>query len=289
MSNTDEFWQYANEAILSASYAKTNEAEHGLLKFEHLPHSGDSPSVIIVDGQEHRTVEIFERELIRRRRTEIQLREALAREQALLRQKDELIQHQALLSQESDHRLLNGLQMIVSLLSLQGRASENAEVASQLAGAADRVATIGRIHRRLHSFDGIQTFAIKQYLHDICGDFSTMLSSGRPERIVVVEGIEINLPAATAIPLGFIASELITNAVKYGTGRITVSLERNPEKSYALAVSNDGPGLPEGFDPADRKGLGMRIILSFVKQIGGELRIGRGDCNQGTRFTVLFF
>jgi two-component system, sensor histidine kinase PdtaS len=283
MSNTDQFWQYANEAILSASYAKTNEAEHALLKFEHLPQSADSPSVIIVDGQEHRTVEIFERELI------IQLREALAREKALLRQKDELIQHQALLSQESDHRLLNGLQMIVSLLSLQGRASENAEVASQLAGAADRVATIGRIHRRLHSFDGIQTFAIKQYLHDICGDFSTMLSSERPERIVVVEGIEINLPAATAIPLGFIASELITNAVKYGTGRITVSLERNPEKSYALAVSNDGPGLPKGFDPADRKGLGMRIIRSFVKQIGGELRIGRGDCNQGTRFTVLFF
>ena len=68
--------------------------------------------------------------------------------------------------------------------------------------------------------------------------------------------------------------ELITNAVKYGTGRITVSLEPNPEKGYALSVSNDGPGLPEGFDPADRKGLGMRIIRSLVKQIGGELRNG---------------
>jgi two-component sensor histidine kinase len=289
MSETNQFWKYANEAILSASYAKNNAAEDGLLEFEHLPHGADFPPVIIVDGQQHRTVESCERELVRRRRTEIQLREALAREEALLRQKEELIQHQALLSQESDHRLLNGLQMIVSLLSLQGRASENAEVASQLAGAADRVATIGRIHQRLHSFDGIQTFAIKQYLQDICSDFSTMLFSGRPGRIVVVEGIEINLPAATAIPLGFIASELITNAVKYGTGRITVSLERNPEKGYALAVSNDGPSLPEDFDPADCKGLGMRIIRSFVKQIGGELRIGRGDCNQGTRFTVLFF
>ena len=57
----------------------TNEAERGLLKFEHSPHSADSPSVIIVDGQEHRTVEIFERELI------IQLREALAREGGELR------------------------------------------------------------------------------------------------------------------------------------------------------------------------------------------------------------
>jgi two-component system, sensor histidine kinase PdtaS len=87
---------------------------------------------------------------------------------------------------------------------------------------------------------------------------------------------------------GFIANELITNAVKYGTGRITVSLEPNPEKGYALSVSNDGPGLPEGFDPADRKGVGMRIIRSLVKQIGGELRIGRDDKNEGTRFTVLF-
>jgi two-component system, sensor histidine kinase PdtaS len=103
-----------------------------------------------------------------------------------------------------------------------------------------------------------------------------------------IEGVEANLLAATAIPLGFVANELITNAVKYGTGRITVSLEPNSEKGYALSVSSDGPGLPEGFNPADRKGLGMRIIQSFVKQIGGELRNGRGDRNQGARFTVLF-
>jgi two-component sensor histidine kinase len=192
------------------------------------------------------------------------------------------------LTQESDHRLLNGLQMIVSLLSLQSRTTENAEVASQLASAADRIATIGSIHHRLHSFDGVETFAIKQFLDDICRDFSIMLSSEYPKRTVVAEGIEIELPAVTAIPLGFIANELITNAVKYGTGRITVSLEPNSETGYALSVANDGPALPQGFDPANRKGLGMRIIQSFVKQIGGELRIGRDDSNQGARFTVLF-
>jgi two-component sensor histidine kinase len=47
---------------------------------------------------------------------------------------------------------------------------------------------------------------------------------------------EIELPAATAIPLGFIANELITNAAKYGTGRIMVRLEPNPEKGYALSL-----------------------------------------------------
>ena len=258
------------------------------MTIEYSPYKTDSPPIAMFKSQERRTVASYERELAIFRGTEIRLRDALAREEALLRQKDELILQQQVLSEESDHRLLNGLQMIVSLLSLQSRASENAEVASQLGAAADRIAAIGRIHQRLHSFDGMQTFALKRYLDDLCGDFSLMLTADRPERVIVVEGIEINLPAVTAIPLGFIANELITNAAKYGTGRIAVSLERHPEKGYALSVSNDGPGLREGFDPAASKGLGMKIIRSLVGRIGGELRIGQGDKNQGTRFTVLF-
>jgi len=258
------------------------------MTIEYSPSSAAATSIPRFESRERRTVASYERELTRRRRTEIGLREALAREDALLRQKDALIEQQQVLSEESDHRLLNGLQMIVSLLSLQSRASENAEVASQLAIAVDRVGAIGRIHRRLHSLDGVQAFALKQYLEDLCHDFSTLLSSERPGRVMVVEGIEIKLPAVIAVPLGFIANELITNAVKYGKGRIMVSLELSPEKGYALSVANDGPGLPEGFDPAASKGLGMRIIRSLVGRIGGELRFGQGDQNQGARFTVLF-
>jgi two-component system, sensor histidine kinase PdtaS len=125
----------------------------------------------------------------------------------------------------------------------------------------------GGLHQRLHSFDGIPAVAFKQYLEDLCRDFSTLLSSEEhPERSIVVEGIEINLPTAAGIPLGFIVNELITNAAKHGKGRITVRLERNPEKGYALSVSNDGPTLPEGFDPAACKGLGMRIVRSLVER-----------------------
>jgi two-component system, sensor histidine kinase PdtaS len=116
-----------------------------------------------------------------------------------------------------------------------------------------------------------------------------MLSSEeRPERVVVVEGIDMKLPTVTGIPLAFIVNELITNAAKHGKGRITVRLEPNPGQRYALSVSNDGPVLPEGFNRAACKGLGMRIIRSFVERIGGELRIGRGDDNQGTRVSILF-
>jgi two-component sensor histidine kinase len=246
---------------------------------------------MIFEGPERRTIASYERELTRHRRAEIRLRAALAREKALVHQKDELIEHQQVLGEESDHRLLNGMQMIVSLLSLQSRASANAEAASQLAVAANRVATIARIHRDLHNVDGVQTVALKQYIEDLCRDFSTMLSSEKsPEPVLTVEGIEINLPTVTGIPLGFIANELITNAAKYGygNGRITVRLEPNSGTGYALSVSNDGPPLPDGFDPAVRKGLGMTIVRSLVERIGGELRIARGDKGQGTRFTVLF-
>jgi two-component sensor histidine kinase len=271
-------------------------ALHGVQK--SLPHGvssvlanydgGGSLPNIIFTSPERRMSASYERERTRHSRGEVRLRQALARAKALLCQKDELIQQQSVLSQESDHRLLNGLQMIVSLLSLQSRASTNAEVVAQLAAAADRVATIGRIQRRLHSLDGVKAFALKQYLEDLCRDFSMILSA--EPRELVVEGINIELPAATAIPLGFIASELITNAGKYGAGRITVRLEAISAKGCALSVVNDGPALPEGFDPGAGKGLGMRIIRSLVKQIGGELQIDRGDKarGRGPRFTVLF-
>jgi two-component system, sensor histidine kinase PdtaS len=219
---------------------------------------------------------------------EAQLRSALAQSETLLRQKDEVIQRQELLKRESDHRFLNDLQMTISLLSLQSRASTNEEAAAQLAIAAKRISMIARIHRRLHSYDGVQVIDFKKFLEDFGRDFSAMLSSDERQEQILVEGIEIILPAATAIPLGFIVSELIANATKYGNGRIAISLQRDPAYGYALSVCNDGPALPEGFDPGASKGLGMKIIRSFTNQVGGELRIGRGDDGQGARFTVLF-
>jgi two-component sensor histidine kinase len=217
------------------------------------------------------------------------LREALAREAVLLRERDALLERQATLSREADHRFLNNLQMVSSLLSLQSRGVANAEAASALALAADRVSTIGRIHRHLHSNDGVENVAFKRFLEDLCRDVTVMMSAeDSATRTITVEGIELQLPTTIGIPLGFIASELITNALKYGDGPITVRLAPDRRKGCLLSVENAGPALPEGFDPAQSKGFGMRIIRSFVGAIGGELCIGRGENNQGARFTVLF-
>src|SRR5665213_4387928 len=99
-----------------------------------------------------------------------------------------------------------------------------------------------------------------------------------------VDTIELDVPVTAAVPLGFIVNELITNAAKYGNGRIAIRLESVGGENCALSVSNDGPALPEGFDPCARKGLGMTLVQSFVKQIDGVLRIERGDEYSGPQF-----
>lgn len=148
----------------------------------------------------------------------VQLRKELARSEALLLQKDELIHRQELLKADD-------LQMTISLLSLQSRNSTNPEAASQLTAAASRVSMIARIHRRLHSCEGVRTIEFKKFLEDFGREFSVMSSSDGSTGKISVDGIEINLPAPTAVPLGFIANELITNAAKYGKGRTDVRLE----------------------------------------------------------------
>ncbi len=231
-------------------------------------------------------ISMYEEELKKHKATEAKLRRSVTREKALLRQKDDLIEQKDILSRESEHRLLNGLQMITSLLSIQGRATKNAEVAAQLTIAANRVATIGRVHQHLHALDYVESVEFKQYLDSLCHDLSDMAS---PATVLVVEGIELKVPSVTGIPLGFIVSELITNSIKYAKGRITVKLETALGKGYALSVSDDGPGLPEGFDAAgSSNGLGLKVISSLVRQIGGRLQIARGDNGKGTTFTVLF-
>ena len=218
-----------------------------------------------------------------------ELRAALARESSLLHEKELLLRGQELLRAESDHRLLNGLQMVVSLLSLQSRSASTPEVARQLSVAANRVGAIERVHLRLHFHDGTKTVALKKYLQELCEDTSGLTDSGGMRRLeILVEGCEINIASATATSLGFIANELITNAVKHGRGRIIVGLDTDLDKGYALSVTNDGPPLPDGFDPAACKGLGMKIIESLVRTIGGDFGFGRGTDNQGTRFVVLF-
>lgn len=217
-----------------------------------------------------------------------ELQAALAREQALLREKQDLTQRQAMLTQEFEHRLVNGLQLIVSLLSLQSRTAPTPEASSQLLIAAGRVAALGRVHRRLHLLDHQDHVEFGRYLQHLCEDLSGLLSQDGTGHAIVVEAGNAEIPTALAIPLGFLVNELITNAAKHAKGHIIVRFEATAPAQYSLAVSDDGPGLPAGFAPADSKGLGMKILRALTQQINGALHISSGDNGRGTRFTVTF-
>jgi two-component sensor histidine kinase len=206
----------------------------------------------------------------------------------LLRDKNDLLERHATMAQEFEHRLVNSLQLIVSLLSLQSRAATTLEAATQLEIAANRVAALGRVHRQLHLLDHQETVEFKQYIQHLCEDLSGLLFKEGAKHAIVVEGANVEIPTALGIPLGFIVNELITNSAKYAKGTIIVRLGTRSAVSHSLSVSDDGPGLPADFDPAGGKGLGMKIIQSLVRQIGGELRIARADDGRGACFTVTF-
>jgi len=216
-----------------------------------------------------------------------ELQAARAREEAWLREKCDLFRRRDMLAQEFEHRLVNSLQIIVSLLSLQSRTA-GPEAAAQLTVAANRVASFGRVHRRLHLLDHQESVEFKQYLQHLCEDLSGLLFQEENERSIAVEGATIDIPTVLAIPLGFIVNELITNSAKYAKSNITVRLETSPSIGHSISVLDDGPGLPAAFDPAASKGLGMKIVGSLVKQIGGELQIAPGKSGRGACFTVTF-
>jgi two-component system, sensor histidine kinase PdtaS len=230
----------------------------------------------------------FARTSTRNEELTAKLHAALEREQILLRDRDELLNRQKLQAQEFDHRLLNSLQLIASLLSLQSRTAVP-EAAAQLIVAARRVAAFGRVHHRLHFLDHQDQVEFKQYLEHLCEDISGLLLEDRIGCSVVVEGVTAEIPTTLAIPLGFIVNELITNAAKYARGKTIIRLKKLSVVSHSLSVSDDGPGFPAGFVPADSKGLGMKIVQSLVTQIGGEFLITAADDGHGACFTVTFF
>jgi two-component sensor histidine kinase len=217
-----------------------------------------------------------------------ELRAAGVREDMLMREKRDLADRQVMLTQEFEHRLINGLQVVACLLSLQSRTASTDESSAQLAAAAGRVAALGRVHHRLHLLDHEDYVQVGDYLRHLCNDLSDLLCQGQSGRVIVFEGANSLMPSAIAIPLGFIANELITNSAKHGKAAITVRFESTSPASHLLTVLDEGPGLPVGFDPESSKGLGMRIVQGLVKQIGGALHIKPYKDWPGRRIGITF-
>jgi two-component sensor histidine kinase len=217
-----------------------------------------------------------------------ELHASYAREETLMQEMRTLSQRQKMQAEEFEHRLVNGLQLISSLLSLQSRIATTPEAGDQLTVAARRVAALGRVHHRLHLLDHQDHVEFKDYLGQLCNDLSNLLFEERASPTIVVDAARGEIPTAFAIPLGFIVNELVTNAAKYASGSIVVRFETTASDRHTLSVMDDGPGLQAGFDPASGKGLGMRIVQSLVKQIDGELHVLAREHGRGACFAIVF-
>lgn len=236
--------------------------------------------------QTGRGTSTYKRKLDKQKRVEEQLRQNLRRDEALLREMEAQLTQQQVLIEEFDHRLINSVQLIASILSLQSRATTNPEAALQLAAAANRVAAIERVHRRLHRLEHAETLELKQYLVNLCQDIAGMLPSFGSHAAIRVEGNEVEVATSRAVPLGLITNELITNSAKYGRGSITVRLDPAEDGRHALTVYDEGPGPGAEMDPSKPKGLGMKIVSALVRQVSGSVQLQQTP--GGSRMVVLF-
>jgi two-component sensor histidine kinase len=213
-------------------------------------------------------------------------RNAVADLSQQIAQKETALRRSAMMAKEVEHRVKNSLQLISGLLSVQSRALNDSYASEQLTLAANRVTAIARVHEHIYLSEGIESTDSKAYFQRLCDDLSSML---RPDEAgsIVVDAVETDIPTERVIPLGLILHELVTNAAKYGRGKITVTFERSGQNGYALSVADEGDGLPVDFNPASARGLGARVVRSLAKQLGGEVLYSKAAPSGGAKFTVL--
>ncbi len=172
--------------------------------------------------------------------------------------KDQLLRDKDLLMQEVHHRVKNSLQLVRTLLQLQGRAA-TPETRTKLDEAAQRIMTIAAVHQRLYAGPSVVAADVGTYLSGLLGDMHAIM--GVADRPIALEVEPMELLADHLTPLGLIVSELVTNAAKYGKGRIVVGVARAPG-GLDISVSDEGPGFP---DAMPGSGLGMRLITALAR------------------------
>ncbi|MEQ8925490.1 MAG: histidine kinase dimerization/phosphoacceptor domain -containing protein [Fulvivirga sp.] len=190
------------------------------------------------------------------------------------------------LLKEIHHRVKNNLQIISSILSMQSRKLEDSLAKTAVDEGRSRIKSMSLIHEKLYSSDQLTNVKMKDYIEELSGFlFNTYKPAGVVHQKINVE--DINMDIDTAIPVGLILNELISNALKYafsanGDGELDISL-RMENKEYVLQVSDSGKGLPLNF--TESQSMGMRLVNVLTEQLNGLLKI---ENESGAHFTLKF-
>lgn len=173
---------------------------------------------------------------------------------------------------------------MASVLSLQARAKENPETRSALEKAVARVQAIASAHEHFHQLKHNGRVEMRPYLEKLCTHLGDSLRDVRPIA-VRIKADEVHLRTEQAVPLGLIANELVTNALKHAfpdgrSGTIRVTLKG--ASSFALIVEDNGVGCP--LHKEER--LGSRLTRLLAEQLGAKL--AWEDASPGCRVRIEF-
>lgn len=198
----------------------------------------------------------------------------------------QLYDAQRILFQELQHRVANNMAFVGSLLHLQRRKvlADPSGAATALDDAMQRIDTMSRVHRRLYDPLSVE-LPIDSYFSELCDDL--VKASGVTGITCRIDMPDIRMNITRLMTLSLLVTELVTNSLKHAfvgraAGRITLSLAAEEGDMLTLTVSDDGVGLPIGFEPAQSRGLGTRISQSLAGQLGGtlETRSDKGTTTQ---------
>jgi two-component sensor histidine kinase len=184
----------------------------------------------------------------------------------------EALDHQAMLTREMSHRVKNSLASVVGLLRVHSRSAPSEDVRNALKDAASRITTIAQVHDHLWRSSKIGFVDIADFAGELCKRLQETVS----HKLSCTFG-HLMIPADTAIPLGLLINELVTNSAKHaypeGSGNIDVSGERRGAYLH-VEVSDLGIGLPKDFDiDQPRASLGFKVIRSLLAQLDGRIAV----------------
>lgn len=190
------------------------------------------------------------------------------------------------LLREIHHRVKNNLQIISSLLSLQSRKLEDSNARKAVNEGRSRIKSMSLIHEKLYGNNELSEINMKEYINELS---AFLRNTYKPKSNITqhISADDMNLDIDTAIPLGLILNELISNSFKYAfsehdEGEINISLEYS-EDEYVLKVKDTGPGFPQNFESL--KSMGMRLINSLSEQLDG---VKSFENINGALFTLKF-
>ncbi len=194
------------------------------------------------------------------------------------------------LLREIHHRVKNNLQIISSLLNIQSENINDPMVLSSIREGQSRVQAMSLIHQNLYQSEHLSNVDIENYLKELIVYLSEMFAKEGKEISVEVDANNINFDIDTAIPLGLIVNELVSNAYKYAfeqqaSGKIKIGIKALNETDYELKVDDDGKGLPDDFNPSKSKSLGLKLVSILSRQLRGKFS---SSSSKGANFVVLF-